>query len=146
MLLTKAHISRNKDDYVLLDRHVIKALPCIQRYTYDQRKQMYTTSMTYEVHSKGTVMMRDGYEAESVYFILSGGVEVFKDHRGIKLKQNLVGAGEMFGELQASQLLTEGGQTRTANVICVSHCEFLRLDIGKCCNMLKSGRGIRSHV
>ena len=136
MRLTKAHISRNNDDYVLLDRHVIKALPCMQRYTYDQRKQMYATSMSYEVHSKGTVMIKDGFQAESVYFILSGSVEVFKDHRGLKLKQNLVGAGEMFGELQASQLLTEGGQIRLANVICLSPCEFLRLDIGKCCKVL----------
>ncbi|KAJ3038529.1 hypothetical protein HDV00_000534 [Rhizophlyctis rosea] len=129
MLLTKAHISHNPDDYLLLDRAISRALPCIQRFTYDQRKQMYAASMTYEVHSKSTIMMKDGYTAESVYFILSGSVEVYKDHRGVRLKQNLIKEGEMFGELQAFHLLKEGGTTRGANVVCVGHCEFLRLDI-----------------
>ncbi|KAJ3262411.1 hypothetical protein HK104_006746, partial [Borealophlyctis nickersoniae] len=129
ILLVKCRFSNNPEDLVVLDRFLIKSLPSMMRFSFEQRKQMYRGTLTYEAHLKGTPVMRENYQAESVYFILSGNVEVFKDYRGTRLKQNLIGPGELFGELQAHHLLQEGGRTRGMNVTCVSNCEFLRLDL-----------------
>lgn len=132
LLLAKPRPLRTAADFVAVDPHLTKLIPPLAAFTAEQRKQMYLGTLTYEAHPPRTMILRDGGTAESVYFILSGNVEVYKDYRGVRLKQNLIGPGGVVGDLDAGALLVDSGRKRRFNVICTGVCEFLRIDIGEC--------------
>ncbi|KND03267.1 uncharacterized protein SPPG_02317 [Spizellomyces punctatus DAOM BR117] len=129
LLLSKPRGLRTNADFAVVDPYLVKLLPCLQRLSSAQRKQMYLGSLSYEVHPPRTMILRDSGTAESVYFVLSGSVEVYKDHRGVRLKQNLVGPGGIVGDVSAHHLLAGSGTKRFMNVICLGFCEFLRMDL-----------------
>ena len=70
----------------------------------------------------GEVLMKRGDQADAVFFIASGAVEI--DVAGQK---RLLGNGEMYGELA---ILT-GQKKRKAEVRAVTHCTLLMLDQGR---------------
>lgn len=64
-----------------------------------------------EKHKDGDIVFREGSSGDWVYVVLSGSVEIFKTIRGKDIVIELLGEGEIFGEL--SYL---GGIKRTASV------------------------------
>ncbi|KAI9002280.1 hypothetical protein BC832DRAFT_113015 [Gaertneriomyces semiglobifer] len=128
-LLSKPRTLRTQADFLIVEPHLLKLLPCLSRFTSTHRKLFFLSSLTYETHAPRTMVSKDGGTAESVYFLLSGNVEFYKTQRGVRFKQNLLNPGEMFGDVSSTSLLSEIGRKRTFNVICINFCEFLRLDL-----------------
>ncbi|KAI9100438.1 hypothetical protein DFS34DRAFT_648355 [Phlyctochytrium arcticum] len=146
LLLSKQKQLRTVADFNSIDAYMIKLLPCLQRFSTAQRKQMFLGSLTYEVHPPRAMILRESGVAESVYFIISGAVEVYKDHRGVRLKQNLIEKGGIVGDVTAAHLLASGGTKRFMNVVCVGFCEFLRLDMDEYIHIAFGRDGSDTHT
>lgn len=68
---------------------------------------------------KGAVVINEGEAGDSMYVILSGRVKIYvADEQGQELVLNVMGQGELFGEL-----VLDGGP-RTASVMCQEPCVF----------------------
>jgi CRP-like cAMP-binding protein len=66
------------------------------------------------------VVFKQGDKADYFYIVLTGTVDVFVDHMGIKFKACTYQSGGSFGE---RALIT--AEKRAATVVCVSDCSFL---------------------
>lgn len=84
----------------------------------------------------GEVIFREGDTADSVYFIVSGEVQVMTAQRSFRL-----GSGDFFGEIA---LLHEG--RRTATVTALTSCQLLVLDRKDFYGLLGRDQGIRDTV
>ncbi len=86
--------------------------------------------------SPGEVIFREGDPVDSVYFIISGEVQVMTERQSFRL-----GPGEFFGEIA---LLREG--RRTAGVTALTTCQLLLLDRGDFSKLLGRDEAIRATV
>jgi len=84
----------------------------------------------------GQKIIRAGDQADKVYFISSGEVEVVVGGRRIKL-----GAGEFFGEMAIIS-----GQPRSADVIAIDYSKFATLSLRDFRQFLKRYPGIRTQI
>ncbi|KAJ3012064.1 hypothetical protein HKX48_006513 [Thoreauomyces humboldtii] len=131
-LLAKTAALRTQADFSTLDPHLVKLSSALAAFTPAQRKQLYLGTLTYETHDKGTMLLRDGGTAESVYFLLSGSAEMYKTHKGVNLQQGIFVPGDCIGGVGADEVksyITEGGGRRRFNVILLETCELLRVDL-----------------
>lgn len=84
----------------------------------------------------GQKIIRAGDQADKVYFISSGEVEVLVGRRRIKL-----GAGDFFGEMAIIS-----GQPRSADVVAIDYSKFATLSLRDFRQFLKRYPGIRSQI
>ncbi|KAJ3179800.1 hypothetical protein HDU87_002368 [Geranomyces variabilis] len=128
-LLSKTRLVRTLADFAAVDPHLVKLSPFLESLSVGQRKQFYLGTLTYESHAAGSMLLRDGGTAESVYFLLSGSLETYREHRGVKVKQGIIGPGGVAGQVSAEDVLKKTDVKRPANVICLEPCEMLRVDV-----------------
>ncbi|KAJ3157119.1 hypothetical protein HDU89_002530 [Geranomyces variabilis] len=128
-LLSKTRLGRTLADFAAVDPHLVKLSPFLESLTVGQRKQFYLGTLTYESHTAGSMLLRDGGTAESVYFLLSGSLEMYKEHRSIKIKQGVIGPGGVVGQISVEDVLKKTDVKRPANVVCLETCEMLRVDV-----------------
>ncbi|KAJ3161479.1 hypothetical protein HDU86_007261 [Geranomyces michiganensis] len=129
LLLSKTRPLRTLADFAALDPHLTRLSPFLESLTAGQRKAFYLGTLTYESHAAGTMLLRDGGTAESVYFILGGTLEVYREHKGFKVKQGVIGPGGVVGHISAEDVLKRTDVKRSANVVCLETCEMLRVDV-----------------
>ncbi|KAI8922619.1 hypothetical protein BC831DRAFT_67596 [Entophlyctis helioformis] len=66
-------------------------------YSVEQRREL-CKAMHYEKYNAGKLILKEGHPAFSLYFILSGQVDVFTIRDDIKYRLNMHNAGDCFGE------------------------------------------------
>ncbi|KAI9207762.1 uncharacterized protein BJ171DRAFT_565543 [Polychytrium aggregatum] len=129
-ILKKPNGSRTAQDLANLDRVLTRTMQVFsKRLSIDQRRQLYNY-MTFQSAKRGTMMIKTGNPAESVYFILNGQVQLFKTMRGntrIKLQQLEVG--EHFGEVMPNELMSGTIPPRAYNAECMTQCDFVRVNV-----------------
>ncbi len=73
-------------------------------------------------YRKGTLLIEEGSQGDSLYLVLSGQLRVFScDHRGREITYGVYGAGEYVGEMSLD------GGPRSASVITESPCRCVML-------------------
>ncbi|KAL7748561.1 hypothetical protein RI367_005972 [Sorochytrium milnesiophthora] len=130
-VLNKPREHYTADDVALIEK-VTSRMPAFAKYSAAVRKKL-CGRMQYEVFGKGRVLIREGYEATSFYFILNGQVQVYKMENGAKVALNELGPGDSFGELA----LLRNSQ-RTASIACTMRSTFFRVDKDDFLEVLKS--------
>jgi CRP/FNR family transcriptional regulator, cyclic AMP receptor protein len=96
------------------------AHPLLQRLSADQL-QRFVSAGEVESYAPGEIIVNEGSLGDSIYLILSGGTEVYKEGAGGRRLANL-DAGDFFGEMS----LVEAAP-RSASVIAAARTQVYRL-------------------
>ncbi len=118
---------------------IVRALPLLSSLR-PEVVDLIANSFTSEHYEFGSVLAREGDEADAFYVIVSGDARVVRlDEDGEEVGLNTLGAGESFGEIA---LLRE--TTRSATVRASSPVEAMRLDRGVFLALLGSAPDLRA--
>ncbi|XP_074651655.1 uncharacterized protein LOC141906307 [Tubulanus polymorphus] len=122
----KAHWERTNEDLACL-KDVVKRLKCFDKYS-EKVKQEMARVISYDSFDDGRIIIRQGHQGYSFYFIIKGAVSVIisdTDKRGKNTSQVIgeLTEGSSFGELALLHDIE-----RTATIVCKGNSEFLRID------------------
>ena len=109
----------------------IKVLPIFKQYTEEQLKDLLRLSKIHQ-YQTNEVLIKEGSHEKSIFFMLSGSVQVEKDGNIIaKLKKS----GDIFGEIG---FLDEGPRSSTVRATSETIC--LLVDVSYLLNLQEKGR------
>ena len=128
-VLRKLPIDRTDEDVMLL-LDIIDRLSCFKKYPRSTKTALARV-MEYERYDYGRILIKEGHDANELYFIVRGGVSIFSSQagqhsRGKKVQVPVGGLGEgaSFGELELIH-----NMKRKCTFICnLDGSEFLRID------------------
>ncbi|XP_039267857.1 cGMP-dependent protein kinase 2-like [Styela clava] len=126
-ILMKNAWERTEEELELIHT-VVDQMKCFEKYPPMVRREL-TRVMHFETFEDGRVMLQEGHQGFSMYFIVAGSVIVQvsqEDGRTHEKRTQTVGeisAGSSFGELALIQ-----DCTRTATIVCKGTSQFLRVD------------------
>lgn len=126
-ILMKNAWERTEEELELIHT-VVDQMKCFEKYSPLVRREL-TRVMHFETFEDGRVMLQEGHQGFSMYFIVAGSVIVQvgqEDARTHEKRTKIVGeisAGSSFGELALVQ-----DCTRTATIVCKGTSQFLRVD------------------
>ncbi|KAJ3368045.1 Cyclic nucleotide-binding domain-containing protein 2 [Allomyces arbusculus] len=129
-VLDKHRSEYTDEDYAIIER-LAEGMTAFQKYTPEVRKKL-CYCMQYEVYGPGRVVMKQGHDPKSFYFILKGSAQVYKMENNVRIVLSDLGAGDSFGELALLK-----GTKRTASVMCTRRSEFFRIDKDDFLDVLK---------
>ncbi|KNE68662.1 hypothetical protein AMAG_12830 [Allomyces macrogynus ATCC 38327] len=129
-VLDKHRSEYTDEDYAIIER-LAEGMTAFQKYTPEVRKKL-CYCMQYEVYGPGRVVMKQGHDPKSFYFILKGSAQVYKMENNVHIVLSDLGAGDSFGELALLK-----GTKRTASVMCTRRSEFFRIDKDDFLDVLK---------
>ncbi|KAJ3361801.1 hypothetical protein GGF32_006976 [Allomyces javanicus] len=129
-VLDKHRSEYTDEDYAIIER-LAEGMTAFQKYTPEVRKKL-CYCMQYEVYGPGRVVMKQGHDPKSFYFILKGSAQVYKIENSVRIVLSDLGAGDSFGELALLK-----GTKRTASVMCTRRSEFFRIDKDDFLDVLK---------
>eukprot|EP00043_Microstomoeca_roanoka_P018377 m.196200 g.196200 ORF g.196200 m.196200 type:complete len:533 (-) comp16813_c1_seq3:211-1809(-) len=116
--------------------YFVRRLRCLDRYAGIAHAEL-ARILHYDAFLPGTVLLQQGHTGQAFYFIVSGRVTVQvrddKHPEGFRII-NEMKPGDSFGELA----LMEENNIRTATVICLGPCEFLRMNRHEFNQLLKA--------
>ncbi len=109
----------------------IKVLPIFKQYTEEQLKDLLRLSKIHQ-YQTNEVLIKEGSHEKSIFFMLSGSVQIEKDGNIIaKLKKS----GDIFGEIG---FLDEGPRSSTVRATSETIC--LLVDVSYLLNLQEKGR------
>ncbi|KAJ3096873.1 hypothetical protein HDU97_005471 [Phlyctochytrium planicorne] len=129
-VFTKAKGSRTDEEMLQMDRTLTSICPALHEMGYERRSRLYDT-MTYEYHPKGTVLSRVGVSADSVYFVVSGCVEVGKSilKPQFKYKATKCGVGSVLGAVSDVEMMNKEAQKRQLDMVLTADSDFVRVRV-----------------
>ncbi|KAI9152535.1 hypothetical protein H9P43_009327 [Blastocladiella emersonii ATCC 22665] len=129
--LDKHRSEYTEEDFAMIER-LTERMPSFQKYSPEVRRKL-CHSLQYEVFGPGRIMVKQGHDPKSFYFILNGNVQVFKYENDVRIDLNDLSSGDSFGELALLK-----GTKRTASVKCTTRTEFFRIDKDDFLDVLKN--------
>ncbi|KAJ3208889.1 hypothetical protein HDU67_006491 [Dinochytrium kinnereticum] len=126
----KAKGARTDEDMTQLDRILVALCPTLDKMGREKRSRLYDT-MTYEFHPKGTILSKVGVTAESVYFVISGTVDVGKNilKPQFKYKSKSCGVGSVLGAVTDIEMMAEAAKLRKEDFVLTSDTDFVRVRV-----------------